>query len=623
MRSHHLAPVLTLLALALVAPRALYAQDAGTVVPAAADAAPVAASADAAPAIEIAPEPASTIDAAPAPVPAPVIDAGVPAVRKPVPVAIPDAGPAAAPISPTPPAVGPPPTDVPPATTPAPPPVVDPSLVGPTVKTPPEAVPDVGKGANRATVLIKLISGLVALMVLAYLGSHRKVVRLQERLGISGVIAAGFPFVALGLIARQPEIGVLTPDVVHRLQPILHFGLGWLGFIIGAQLDIRVLDKVPTGTAYLIVVEALAPFAITAASVGAAMIAIGGADWHDNSFWRDMIILGAAAAMTAPKRFRGFANRTWREGRSVDHLLAQLDEIVGVIGLLFVAAYFRPEGMGGWAIPGTAWVFISIGLGVVIGVLIFAMIRVPVANTEFFAVVLGSIAFGAGLAGYLYLSPISVCFIAGCLVTNFPNHQRDSVFRILNHLERPIHLLFLIIVGAMWDVFDWRGWVLVPMFVAARVVGKWAGIFAAKKTVGADMPQGFADNRALVTPVSALAIALVISAHGVGSGGGLWLTTVVIGGAALTEVLVSITSPPKPIARPSTQVPVMGAAMAVGQAVDELDAPPMEPEPTDVGDEPTDERSHERGPVYMDDESLPPMVPRDPTLPPSKLKDRK
>src|SRR6185503_14790788 len=102
------------------------------------------------------------------------------------------------------------------------------------------------------------------LFVIAYVGGHRRVVKLQERLGVSGIIAAGFPFVALGVIARQPAIGILTGDVLERLQPILHFGLGWLGFIIGAQLDIRLLDKVPSGTAYLIVVEALAPFAITA-----------------------------------------------------------------------------------------------------------------------------------------------------------------------------------------------------------------------------------------------------------------------------------------------------------------------------------------------------------------------
>ena len=76
-----------------------------------------------------------------------------------------------------------------------------------------------------------------------------------------------------------------------------------------------------------------------------------------------------------------------------------------------------------------------------------------------------------------------ICFIAGVLVTNFPNEQRDSVFRILNHLERPVHLLFLIIAGALWDVGDWRGWVLVPLFVAGRALGKWTGVIASK-TVG-------------------------------------------------------------------------------------------------------------------------------------------
>ena len=182
-------------------------------------------------------------------------------------------------------------------------------------------------------------------------------------------------------------------------------------------------------------------------------------------------MIGAAGAMTAPRRFRGFASGAWREGKSVDHLLSQLDEIVGVIGLLFVAAYFRPAGAAGWALPGTGWLFVAIGLGVAVGVLIFTMVRVPQSEGEFLAVVLGSVALGAGLAGYLYLSPIVICFIAGALVVNFPCDQRDAIFRILNHLERPIHLLFLIVAGATWDVTASKPWVIVPAFVVARVIG--------------------------------------------------------------------------------------------------------------------------------------------------------
>lgn len=433
---------------------------------------------------------------------------------------------------------------------------------------------------------VKVIGGLLGLMVLAYLGGHRKIVRLQERLGIGGVITAGFPFVALGAIASQPEIGILNYDVIERLRPVLHFGLGWLGFIIGAQLDIRVLDRVPKGTAYLILVEALGPFGITAAGCGALMIAFG-MDIQDPSTWRDMILLGTAAAMTAPRKFRGFANRTWHEGRGVDVLLGQLDEMVGVIGLLFITAYFRDDAAAGtWQLPDTAWVFVSMGLGVAIGILIFAMIRVPTSNAEFLAIVLGGIAFASGLAGYLRLSPIVICFLAGVLVTNFPNDQRQSVFKILHHLERPVHLLFLMIAGALWDVADWRGWVLVPLFVAGRVIGKWTGVMTAKTKVGAFLPSNFADQRNWVTPLSGLSIALVVSVQSLYHDDGLaWIVTAVIGGSLLTELLVARTAQ----AEPASLAPLDDLERE--DPIDELDD--------------LDEREAHDGPIYGDEPTAP------------------
>lgn len=434
---------------------------------------------------------------------------------------------------------------------------------------------------NNTLFAIKVIAGLIILMVLAYLGGHRSVVRFQERLGIGGVITAGFPFIALGALASHPDIAILNPDVLSRLRPIMHFGLGWLGFIIGAQLDIRVLDRVPKGTAYLILVEALGPFAITAAGCGVVMIAFG-MDVEDPATWRDMILLGTAAAMTAPRKFRGFANRTWHEGRGVDVLLGQLDEIVGVIGLVFITAYFREDASGTWQIPDTAWIFVSLGLGVAIGVLIFAMIRVPTSNAEFLAVVLGGIAFASGLAGYLRLSPIAICFIAGVLVTNFPNEQRENVFKILHHLERPVHLLFLMIAGALWNLTDWRGWVLVPLFVAGRVLGKWTGVVAAKTAVGAYLPANFADQRNWVTPLSGLSIALVVSVQSLYADEGLpWIVTAVIGGSILSEFLVTRTAVEEP---------------AQTAAIDELERDTPIDELDDL-----DEREAPDGPIYRDE----------------------
>jgi len=448
--------------------------------------------------------------------------------------------------------------------------------------------------AHSSVFAIQVIGGLVGLLVLAYLGGHRRVVRFQERLGLGGVITAGFPFVALGLVASWPSIGILGPEVIDRLRPVLHFGLGWLGFVIGAQLDIRVLDRVPRGTAYLLVVEALAPFAITAAAVGAVMIALGLA-WDDPAVWRDIVVLGAAAAMTAPRKFRGFANHSWREGRGVDVLFAQLDEVVGVIGLLFITAYVRDDASGTWNLPGTAWVFVSLGLGVAIGVLFFAMVRVPVSNAEFLAVVLGGIAFASGLAGQLQLSPIAVCFVAGVVVTNFPNDQRDNLFRILRHLERPVQLVFLLIAGAVWRPDDGRGWLLVPLFVAGRVAGKWVGVRVSRAVVGARLPPGFADRRQLIAPLSGLSIALVISVPSLSSDAGLpWVVTAVIGGAIATELLI----------RDRDGAPGEPALRVTGGRVHQDPAAPI-----DELDDPGSGSGRVAGPIYRD-ESAPVAGPR-------------
>ncbi len=456
-------------------------------------------------------------------------------------------------------------------------------MSAPVIIIPPHLLPDPSAPApidatENTVFALKVIVGLIVLLVLAYLGGHRRVTRFWERLGISGVITAGFPFVALGLVAASDDVGILNAGVIERLRPLLQFGLGWIGFIIGAQLDIRVLDRVPKGTAYLILVEALGPFGITVAGCGAVMIAFG-QDWRDPAVWRDVILLGTAAAMTAPRKFRGFANRTWHEGRSVDVLLGQLDELVGVIGLLFITAYFRIDTHSTWEIPSTAWLFVAIGLGVAIGAVIFAMVRLPQSNAEFLAVVLGGIAFASGIASHMMLSPIVICFLAGVLVTNFPNDQRENIFKILRHLERPVHMMFLIVAGAVWNVADWRGWALVPLFVVCRVVGKYAGVVTSRTAVGSLLPIGFADNRQLVAPMSGLSIALVISVGSVQVDAGLaWVITTVIGGSILTEVLVQITSRDR--SAPRDDEPAR-------PPIDELD----------------------RGPVYRDDLDEPEVKP--------------
>ena len=68
---------------------------------------------------------------------------------------------------------------------------------------------------------------------------------------------------------------------------------------------------------------------------------------------------------------------------------------------------------------------------------------------ETIAVMLGAIALSAGVAGFLKLSPLIVCFVAGLLLANLPGAWKEEVKQALWRLERPLYLIFLVIVAGL------------------------------------------------------------------------------------------------------------------------------------------------------------------------------
>jgi Kef-type K+ transport system membrane component KefB len=401
---------------------------------------------------------------------------------------------------------------------------------------PPQVVPP----SERPEAVIKTILGLLALLALAYLGGHRSILRWEERLGVSQVITAGFPFVVLGMVARGQ--GILGDSVLVEMSPLLRLGLGWIGFVVGFRFDARLAQGLPGGAGPLVVLSTLLPFALVVAAFSIALPWISGTgegfDFGNPVFVRDALILGTAAAMTAPPVAGLFASR---DARQVVSRILRLEEVAGVLGLALVAAFFRPHGPDiSWQLPGTAWFLVTIGMGSVLGILVHAILQRPAGPAEFLVLTLGSISFAAGAAGYLHLSSVVVAFVAGVLLANFPGSYHERLREILRRLERPVYLIALVIVGAVWQVDDWRGWALMPVFMATRLVGK--SLATRVATRGGALALGLEERAALaVSPIGALAIAIVVNAQLLYPGGSISLiVSAVIGGGVLTEIFVQL-----------------------------------------------------------------------------------
>jgi hypothetical protein len=182
----------------------------------------------------------------------------------------------------------------------------------------------------------------------------------------------------------------------------------------------------------------------------------------------------------------------------------------------------------------------ALGMGVMLGTLLHVILRRPSGDAEFMVIALGGVAFSAGLAAYVRLSPLVIGFVAGIVVMNLPTPRREALGLTLERIERPIFLMFLALAGALWDPTDARGWALTAVFVASRYAGLWVGRHLARRS----HPETFAMLRpisALMEPVSVVAIAVVVSARILYGGPTISLVvTAVIGGALISEMLAAL-----------------------------------------------------------------------------------
>ncbi len=390
--------------------------------------------------------------------------------------------------------------------------------------------------------ILRSIFGFVVLLSLAYVGGHPKVAEVERRLGIAHLATTGIPFVLLGWIASQPKVAVLTPLALIEVTPLLTLGLGWIGFVVGYRFNAQLMENLPAGTGALVGLMTVVPFLTVSIGAGLMMLVWEGGQIN-RDFIRDAVMLGLAGALAARSSPYLWKGRNWSK-TDLERMgaMIQLERITVVLGLTLVAAYFRPvETIVTWQLPATAWLFITLGAGIAIGGVAFAILASSHNDSESLVLLLGAITFAAGLAHHLRLSAIPVCFLVGVVMANAPGPWKGAAGAVVAGLERPIYFLFLVIGGAIWRPDDWRGWALMGLFVVTRLGGKRLATWLLKRD-GRYETFELEKDWLRYSPTGAIAIAVVISAQTLYAGPRIsWIVTAVIVGSVFNEILVQAT----------------------------------------------------------------------------------
>ncbi len=391
--------------------------------------------------------------------------------------------------------------------------------------------------------LPRIVIGLAIAFSLAVLFAQPRFKALERRFGVTMLVSAGLPFLGIGAIFSQESVGVLTPAVLSDLKPAFEFGLGWVGFVVGLQFDVRKLDSLPQSLGPVIVIESFVPMLTTAVLCGMALVGMG-VSWVDNAFVRDALVLAACAAPSAPISMEVWQRRVGEKAARMIDEVTSIDEVVGLVVLAFVAVLFRPHATEiRWVLPPSAWFLMTFGLGGTLGIITYVLLRGARNAAEELALLLGAVALSAGVAGYLALSVPVICAIAGALLANLPVRDLAGLRATLIKVERPIYLIFLLVVGATWRPGEWQGWVLAPAFVLARVAGKRLGAIWSKRAGPKELPSAGMLALALA-PQSPISIVVIVSAATLYEGQGAervrWAINAVIIGGVLSELVVRL-----------------------------------------------------------------------------------
>ncbi len=320
----------------------------------------------------------------------------------------------------------------------------------------------------------------LAVAALSVLASSRTALQAGRFFGLAQLSASGLSFLVLGAALGPSTAGALKASDLEQLRPLYALGLGFGGLMIGLNLDLRVLRRLPAAAykaasahsvlAFLFVAAPLTGVLYTLTSL-TVLGAIGAAS-----------LLGAAASISSA-HLAVLWSRTGRldrlRGLSVS-VLTMLDDLTGLI-VLAVALVFGASSEPG---AGLGLVLVAVVLGLFCGALIAYLIHRTLDTAEVMAVLIGSVALVSGAAAYLRVSALLAGLFCGAVLSLLGGKTVELVFRTLARIERPAYLVLVFLIGALVDLRSFTTWLILPAFVALRFLGKVAGGRLAAKVAG-------------------------------------------------------------------------------------------------------------------------------------------
>lgn len=285
---------------------------------------------------------------------------------------------------------------------------------------------------------------LVGLLVLSYAGSFLAGGRTLRGAGLPSSVE----YAVLGFLLGPHVLGIVGNDLVSTFEPLAQVALGWLALVIGLDFGWTGTRRASLGSMTL----GLASGALTGAAVAASV-------WFYATKLRGEPIdvphvlvaggVGAAAAETTRHAIRWATESQGADGKLTRRLLdfAHAGDLVPLLATSVLFALAPVTLSRDKSVPLWAWVAVTIGLGIVLGMMTAVHIGRELRVAQTWGVLLGTSVLGLGVAARLGLSVLTVLFFMGVTTAALSRH-RAALRAMVAPVERPVVLPALVLAGA-------------------------------------------------------------------------------------------------------------------------------------------------------------------------------
>jgi len=311
---------------------------------------------------------------------------------------------------------------------------------------------------------VSAVALLLGLLVLSYVASMLVSDRTIRGFGLP----SGAEYLLLGFVLGPHALGVLGRSLVSAFEPVLIVGAAWVALVLGVGYS-------QIGPRRLRLSRALSGIALaTLVAAGVAAITFVALSQGSDLELAERLLAaaasGAVSCETTRHAVRWVAERHGSRGELSDMLadLSRSSVLVpaAIFGLVFAVAPGHELG----TTPTVLRVGLTLGLGIVLGLVATLLLGREFRRDESWGILLGTSLLAIGVASRLGLSPIAAAFAMGLTVSTFSPHRADLKAMVAPS-ERPVTVPVVVLAGAYLDLEAAPFlWVLVGTAFTARVV---------------------------------------------------------------------------------------------------------------------------------------------------------